>query len=136
MLGEITAVPGGITMSTHKKATIALGWEKLDQKKRFTVLIILIYIISLPIISVITYYILKQNAINNAYNTASLYLRTYESTRHYVAEELRPVLQKELPGRFVVQGMSRSYVARSISRRVLKELPGQVLPPSEHLSIV
>jgi signal transduction histidine kinase len=111
-------------MSEHKKANIALCWGKLNQKKRFTVLIILIYIISLPIISVITYYILKQNAINNAYNTASLYLRTYESTRHYVAEELRPVLQKELPGRFVVQGMSRSYVARSISRRVLKELPG------------
>jgi protein-histidine pros-kinase len=111
-------------MSTHKKANIALFWEKLDQKKRFSILIILIYIISLPIISIITYYILKQNAINNAYNTASLYLRTYESTRHYVAEELRPVLQKELPGRFVVQGMSRSYVARSISRRVLKELPG------------
>jgi signal transduction histidine kinase len=111
-------------MSTHKKINIASFWEKLDQKKRFSILIILIYIISLPIISVITYYILKQNAINNAYNTASLYLRTYESTRHYVAEELRPVLQKELPGRFLVQGMSRSYVARSISRRVLKELPG------------
>jgi len=111
-------------MSTHKKVNIALYWEKLDQKKRFSILIILIYIISLPIISLITYYILKQNAINNAYNTASLYLRTYESTRQFVAEELRPVLQKELPGRFVVQGMSRSYVARSISRRVLKELPG------------
>ncbi len=50
-------------MSTHKKATIASFWEKLNQKKRFSILIILIYIISLPIISVITYYILKQNAI-------------------------------------------------------------------------
>jgi signal transduction histidine kinase len=111
-------------MSTFKKVTTAALWKNLNQKRRFAVLIILIYIISLPIISVITYYILKQHAINNAYHTASLYLRTYESARQYVAEELRPILQKELPGRFVVQGMSRSYVARSISRRVLKELPG------------
>jgi signal transduction histidine kinase len=113
-----------MTMNALKKMNIAVLWEKLNQKRRFAALMTLIYIVSLPIISVITYYILKQHAIDNAYNTASLYLRSYEETRHYVAEELRPVLQKELPGRFVIQGMSRSYVARSISRRVLKELPG------------
>ncbi len=99
-------------------------FKNLDPKKRFALLIILIYIISLPVISVITYLILKQNAINNAYNTARLYLTSFEAARHYVGDELRPVLQKELPDRFIVEGMSRSYVAGNIARRVLKELPG------------
>jgi signal transduction histidine kinase len=111
-------------MSMFKTINIALLWEKLDQKKRFAALIIFIYIISLPVISLITYYILKQNAINSAYETANLYLKSHEAARQYVAEELRPVLLRELPGRFLVQGMSRSYVAGSISRRTLKELPG------------
>lgn len=100
-------------------------FRNLDPKRRFALAVILIYIVSLPIISTITYLILKQNAINYAYNTARLYLITFNATRHYVGDELRPVLQKELPsGKFILEGMSRSYVAGSITRRVLQDLPG------------
>lgn len=101
-------------------------FRNLDPKRQFALTVIIIYIISLPIISAITYFILKQNAINYAYSTARLYLAAFESTRHYVGDELRPVLLKELPDRFILEGMSRSYVAGSITRRVLRELPDYV----------
>lgn len=101
--------------------------KKIGHKKRFAITLIFIYIIFLPVISVITYFILKQSAINNAYDTARLYLTYFEATRHYVREELRPILLKEMPDRFVLEGMSGSYAARVISERVMQELPGYIL---------
>lgn len=101
-------------------------FRNLDPKRRFAIMMVLIYIFSLPIISTITYFILKQNAVDSAYNTARLYLAAFEAARHYVGDELRPILQKELPDKFIVEGMSRSYVAGSIARRVLQEIPGYI----------
>ncbi|MBI5099812.1 MAG: DUF3365 domain-containing protein [Nitrospirae bacterium] len=101
-------------------------FRNLNARKRFAVVIILIYIVSIPIISAITYYILKQNAVDSAYNTARLYLASFEAARHYVGDELRPVLQREMPGKFIVEGMSRSYVAGSIARKVLQDIPGYI----------
>lgn len=101
--------------------------KNIGHKKRFAITLIFIYIIFLPVISVITYFILKQSAITDAYNTARLYLTYFEATRHYVGEELRPVLLQEMPDRFVLEGMSRSYAARVITERVKQKLPGYIL---------
>jgi len=95
----------------------------LSPKKKFALLLIAIYIISLPLISTLTYIILKDNAVRDAYDAGKLLLSTVEAVKHYVAEELRPVFYKEMPGRFIVEGMSRSYVAGDIARRVQKEHP-------------
>jgi signal transduction histidine kinase len=100
--------------------------KNMDHKKRFGILLIIVYLVSLPVITTITYFILKENAINNAYTLARLYLTTFEATRNYVGEELRPRLQSELPGKFVLEGMSRSYVALNINRRILSGLPGYI----------
>lgn len=97
---------------------------KLDPKKTFSIQLFFIYIVSCLVISYITFFLLKQHAIDNAYNMARLYLTVFSATRHYVSEELRPALERELSGRFILEGMSRSYVAGSITRRALKELPG------------
>jgi signal transduction histidine kinase len=99
-------------------------FDQLSLKNRFAVLLILIYAVSLPVISIITYYVLKQHAIATAYDSARLYLSFFNATRHYVGDELRPVLQRTLPDRFILEGMSRSYVAGSIARGVSKEHPG------------
>lgn len=99
-------------------------FEQLSLKKRFAVLMVMFYAISLPVISLITYYVLKQHAIATAYDSARLYLSFFNAARHYVGEELRPVLRRELPHRFILEGMSRSYVAGSIARGVSKEHPG------------
>jgi protein-histidine pros-kinase len=101
--------------------------KNIEYKKRFAIALVLIYIVFLPIISVITYFILKQIAINNAYNTARLYLTYFEAARDYVGDELRPILLKEMPDRFILQGMSRSYAARAITERVKQKLPGYIL---------
>lgn len=93
-------------------------------KKRFTLMLILIHVIALPLISAITYYVLKDNAIVDAYNLGRLRLTTMGAVRHYVAEELRPIFYREMPGRFIVEGMSRSFVAASIADRVQKDMPG------------
>ena len=88
--------------------------KNLDQKKRFSLLLILIYIISLPVISTITYFVLRQNAINHAYEASRLYIAAVDAVKQYVEEELRPVLKKELPHKFILEGMSRSYAAGSV----------------------
>lgn len=96
----------------------------LNPRTRFSLMLILIYVLSVPVISGISYVILKDNAIDYAYRTGRLFLSTFEATRHYVGYELRPRLYDELPGRFVLEGMSRSYVAGKIAHDVLKKYPG------------
>ncbi len=92
-------------------------------KKRFTLMLIMIHAVALPVITFLSYFILKQNAVADAYNAGRLYLSTVGSIKHYVAEELRPIFYREMPGRFVVQGMSRSFVASDIAARVRREMP-------------
>ena len=41
-------------------------------------------------------------------------------------EELRPVLKKELPHKFILEGMSRSYAAGNIARRILQGFPDYI----------
>ena len=101
-------------------------FKDLSPKKRFGLLLITIYIVSLPIFSTVTYLILKQNAVKAAYNLGRLRLTTLEAVKNYVAEELRPIFYRELPGRFIVEGMSRSYVAGNIAGRAQKEYPGSL----------
>lgn len=100
--------------------------KSLTHKRRFSLLLILIYIISLPIISTITYFILRQNEINHAYQASRLYIAAIEAAKQYVKEELRPVLRKELPDKFILEGMSRSYVAGSIARRIQEGFPDYI----------
>lgn len=99
-------------------------FKDLSPKKRFGLMLISIYFVSLPIISSLTYVILKNQAVKAAYNMGRLRLITMEAVKTFVAEELRPIFYRELPGRFIVEGMSRSYVAGDIARRAQKEYPG------------
>jgi signal transduction histidine kinase len=97
--------------------------KELGPKKRFTLTLVLIYVVSLPVMSGITYVILKNNAIRDAYTEGRLYLSTIGALKHYVSEEVRPIFYKEMPGRFIVQGMSRSFAAADVAGRVKGELP-------------
>ncbi|MGC2062225.1 MAG: DUF3365 domain-containing protein [Thermodesulfovibrionales bacterium] len=92
-------------------------------KKRFTALLITIYVVSLSLMTVVTYLVVRDNAIKDAAIAGRLYLSAFGAVKHYIAEELRPVFYKELPGRFIVQGMSRSFAASHVAMRVQRELP-------------
>ena len=100
--------------------------RNLEPKRRFGLLLILIYIISLPVISTITYFVLRQNAINHAYQASRLYIAAIDAVKQYVEDELRPVLRKELPHKFILEGMSRSYAAGSAARRILQGFPDYI----------
>jgi signal transduction histidine kinase len=97
--------------------------SEMNPKRKFTIILLMIHFVALPTISVTTYVIVKQNAILAVYNTGRLYLSAMGSIKHYVAEELRPVFYREMPGRFIVQGMSRSYVSSQVASRVMHDLP-------------
>jgi signal transduction histidine kinase len=96
---------------------------EMSPKKRFTVLLITIYVVSLSLMTVVTYLVVRENAIRDAAIAGRLYLAAFGAVKHYIAEELRPVFYKELPGRFIVQGMSRSFAASRVAMRVQRELP-------------
>lgn len=100
--------------------------KDLNPKRKFNLLLIAIHILSLPIISTITYFILKDHTLRDATTTGKLHLATIAAVKHYVAEDLRPLLYRELPGRFIAEGMSRSFVAVNIAERVQKEFPSYV----------
>ncbi len=99
-------------------------FKTLTPKKKFLLTLVVIYALSVPIISLGTYVILRDNAIRDAYSTGKLYLSTMEAIRHYVSAELRPALYREAPGQFILEGMSRSYVANSIARDIHGKYPG------------
>jgi len=96
----------------------------MDPRKRFLLMLVVVYVLSLPVISAITYVILRDFAIREAYHTGELYLSAIEEIRHYVGDELRPVMYEELPGRFLVEAMSRSYISGHIARGVNQQYPG------------
>lgn len=100
--------------------------RSLGHKRQFSLLLILIYIISLPVISTITYFVLRQNAISHAYQASRLYIAAIDAVKQYVDEELRPVLNRELPHKFILEGMSRSYAAGSTARRILQGFPDYI----------
>lgn len=98
--------------------------KDLNPKKRFLLILVTVYVISLPVISIISYGILKNNAVEDAYSKGKLYLLTMMTVRGYVIEELRPLLFKELPGRFIREGMSGAYVARRVADKVQEKQYG------------
>jgi signal transduction histidine kinase len=95
-------------------------------KIKFILLLVLIHIVVLPVLSFITYYIVKANAVDDAYTTARIYLSAMSGVKHYVSEELRPFFYQALPGRFIVEGMSRSFAASHVAARVEQEMQNYI----------
>ncbi|MEJ2254629.1 MAG: DUF3365 domain-containing protein [Nitrospirota bacterium] len=100
--------------------------KELSPKRKFALMLVAVYAVSLPIVSGGAYVILKRNAVRDAYNMGRVHLSTIGAIKYYVAHDLRPVLYEEIPGRFILQGMSRSYVAGEIARRIHREDPDYV----------
>ena len=98
--------------------------KHMDPRRRFMSILVIAYVLSLPVISAVTYMILRNHAVDNAYERGQLYLITIEAVKHYVEKDLRPALYRELPGRFVLEGMSRSYVSAEIARKVNSSYQG------------
>ncbi|RME63582.1 MAG: DUF3365 domain-containing protein, partial [Nitrospirae bacterium] len=92
-------------------------------RKRFTVIMLIVYFISLPVIVGVSYLVLKENAKRQILEEANLMLAAMEAARGYTADVLRPTLTKLLPDKFVIEGMSATRVAYGVQSRIRKKLP-------------
>ncbi len=92
-------------------------------RKRFMVILLLIFILSLPLLAFSSYYVLKRNVDREVYENARVFLFTMESIRKHYGDVTRPAVSKELPDKFIVEAMSTSFNARGVAERVKKEFP-------------
>jgi HAMP domain-containing protein len=87
------------------------------------VILLLIFILSLPLLAFSSYYVLKRNVDREVYENARVFLFTMESIRKHYGDVTRPAVSKELPDKFIVEAMSTSFNARGVAERVKKEFP-------------
>jgi HAMP domain-containing protein len=107
--------------------------RNLRLRKRFMVILIIIFFLSLPTIVFSTYYILRRNAEREIFESAKVFLFIMESIRKHIGEVTRPAVVKELPpDRFIVEAMSTSFNARGVAERVKTEFPHYIF---KHISL-
>ena len=94
--------------------------------KRFSLILFLIFILTLPLITGVMYYFFRENAIREVADKALLTMHSMESLRKYVGKELRPTITKELPNKFLLEGMSGFYVLRKVSYNLQEVQPNYV----------
>jgi len=92
-------------------------------RKRFIVILLIIFLLSLPLLAASSYFVLKKNVDREVFENAKVFLFTMESIRKHYGEVTRPAVVKELPDKFIVEAMSTSFNARGVAERVRKEFP-------------
>jgi len=92
-------------------------------RKRFMVILLIIFVLSLPVLVVSSYFILKKNVDKEILENAKLFLFTMESIRKHYGEVTRPAVMKELPDRFIVEAMSTSFNARGVAEKIRSQFP-------------
>jgi HAMP domain-containing protein len=92
---------------------------KFGIRKKFNAALAIIMIVSLCATYMATNSLFKQSA----EHSARFLMYTMEASRAFTGEVLKPVLYKELPGRFIVEGMSSSFGARNLFERIKKKYP-------------
>src|SRR3989304_5529679 len=90
-------------------------FRRLSISKRFSLTLLIIFIVTLPLITSVMYYFFRENAIREVADKALLTMHSMESLRKYVGKELRPTINKELPKKFVLEGASGFYILRKVS---------------------
>jgi predicted Zn finger-like uncharacterized protein len=96
---------------------------KFGIRKKFNSALAFIMFFSLCGTYVTSNYLFKQSAENSVVEDARFLLNAMEASRSFTGEVLKPVLYEELPGRFIVEGMSSSFGARNIYERIKKKYP-------------
>lgn len=86
----------------------------LRLRKSFTLIMVVVYLLSLPVIVVISYQVLLRNAEKESIERAQMMLKTMDAIKAYVGGTMRPVLE-ELTDKEPVELTSGFYVIREIS---------------------
>jgi methyl-accepting chemotaxis protein len=101
-------------------------FNKLTISKRFSLILFLIFIVTLPLITSIMYYFFRQNAIREIADKATLTMHSMDSIRKYVGDELRPGIKREVAEKFMLEGMSGFYILRKISYNLQRAQPNYI----------
>lgn len=101
-------------------------FKRFSLAKRFSIILLLIFLFTLPVMTTALYYFFRQNAIREVADKAALTMQAMESLRKYVGKELRPIVTKELPGKFVVEGSSGFYILRKVSYNLQEVQPNYI----------
>jgi HAMP domain-containing protein len=115
-----------VTKSQNRKSeSIPIKIDKIKYgiRKKFNTALTFIMIISLCGTYIASSHLFKQSAEHRVIEDARFLLDTMEASRSFTGEVLKPALYKELPGRFIVEGMSSSFGARNIFERINNKYP-------------
>lgn len=99
-------------------------FQNMSLQKRFAVMLIMIFFISLPLVGIAAYVVLQKNISEDVFEQATFFLNTMENVRMHVGKVMRPAAQEGIPGRFDVRLMSTSFAARGVAERVKEKFPG------------
>ncbi|HAR45747.1 MAG: hypothetical protein A2X56_01490 [Nitrospirae bacterium GWC2_57_13] len=98
--------------------------RRMSIAKRFTLILFVIFIITLPVITGVMYLFFQENAAREIADKALLTMNSMESVRKYVGKELRPSIKKELPDKkFHLEGMSGFYILRKVAQNLTEVQP-------------
>lgn len=98
-------------------------FRRMSIRKRFSVILFLIFLLTFPLLTGGMYFFFRENAIREISDKALLTMNSMESLRKYVGKELRPTVTKELPGKFMVEGMSGFYILRKVAHNLQEAQP-------------
>ena len=100
--------------------------KKLSIRKRIIVVLVSGYVVTLIIATIAGYFVLKADTIRESKEKATILLVSMKATRTYLKEILRPKLQKILPDKFILEGMSSTYMSIHTAKFVRKENPDYI----------
>lgn len=98
-------------------------FRNMSISKRFSLILLITFLITLPLITSIMYYFFRENAIREVADKALLTMHSMESLRKYVGKELRPTINKELPDKFVPEAVSGFYILRKVAYNLQEVQP-------------
>ena len=98
--------------------------KKINARARFHLGAACILIVFCASASILAYFYLKENVIENIYKETEIFITTADATRTYVKDMLRPTIVGLLPPEaFIPQAMSTSFVGREIMSRLKTRFP-------------
>jgi HAMP domain-containing protein len=106
--------------------------KRMSLQKRFAVMLIVIFFISLPLVGTAAYFVLQKNINEAVFEQATFFLNSMETVRQHVGKVMRPVAQENMPGKFDVRLMSTSYAARGVAERLKDKFPEYTF---QHVSV-
>lgn len=95
-------------------------FKSLKLRTKFSLIIVIVLLVSLPIITAISYYVLRENAVREIYKQSELLLSMMQASRNYVEKYTTPIFEREVPGKFFVEGMADSFMNYELQQEIGK----------------